>query len=119
MATITEKQTRDLIDTFVHFRREGRNVPENEIISDLVTLRKYESVLSAISLHACNGYASSLTETREDKKYQRVKKEVEEIAAKYGFAVRFNGDPRGGAIRFILPSGVSNNWDGETWGIYW
>jgi len=119
MATITEKQTRDLIDTFVHFRREGRNVPEHEIVSDLITLRKYETTLSQINTRACNGYHSGMSEKRNNNRYEATKTAIETIAAKYGFGVKIQGDPRGGAIRFILPSGVSNGWDNETWGIYW
>jgi len=111
MATITEKQTRDLIDTFVHFRREGRNVPEHEIITDMIVLRKYETILSQINTRACNGYHSGLSERRDNNRYNAAKTAVESIAAKYGFGVKFNGDPRGGAIRFILPSGASNGWD--------
>jgi hypothetical protein len=41
----------------------------------------------------------------------------ETLGIRYG--VIFNGDPRGGSIRFVLPSGKSNGMDGKTWGIYW
>ena len=44
---------------------------------------------------------------------------VKKITDQLGFQVKFNQDPRGFAIRFILPSGRYNSWDGETWGINW
>jgi hypothetical protein len=102
----------------------------------LDTLHRYETTLNRINENDANGHPRPVKEVRDGKRYeydvedvvwtradekkeQRIQSSVREIAEKLGFAVRFNGDPRGGAIRFVLPSGASNNFDGETWGIYW
>ena len=121
-----EKQYRDFVETFIHFRREGKSVPEQQIISDLFALKKYEGQLRNIYTRQCNGYCNSFTgknddeqQSRDQKRGKKIEADVEDIIARYGFGVRFNTDPRGGAIRFVFPSGVSNNWDQETWGIYW
>jgi len=89
-------------------------------------LHRWETTLHRIAENTCNGWDRSGrgdedTEWRErdEKKEARIEKAVAELAAQLGFSVDFNGDPRGGSIRFRLPSGKSNGWDGETWGIYW
>ena len=56
---------------------------------------------------------------RDEKKERNTQRIIQDYAKELGFTVDFNGDPRGGAIRFTLPSGKSNNWDQKTWGIYW
>ena len=82
-------------------------------------LHRYETTLHTISEKWCNDEMSIKEELRISRKEENTEKKVREIAEKLGFSVSFNGDPRGGAIRFVLPSGRSNNWDGTTWGIYW
>ena len=82
-------------------------------------LHRYESTLHTISEKQCNDEMSEKEELRVSRKEENTENKVREIAEKLGFLVSFNGDPRGGSIRFVLPSGRSNNWDGTTWGIYW
>jgi hypothetical protein len=82
-------------------------------------LHRYESALHTISEHQCNDDMGEKAYEKMLKREENIAKKVKEIADKLGFKVTFNGDPRGGAIRFILPSGRSNGWDQETWGIYW
>ena len=77
------------------------------LIEVLEKLHGFEGQLRTLNEHACNGYPENICDA------------VRAIADLLGFKVQFNGDPRGGAIRFVLPSGASNNWDHETWGIYW
>lgn len=81
----------------------------------LDTLHRYETALHHLSERECN---IGLTE-KEQRREQSIENKVRAIAEDLGFKVNFNGDPRGGAIRFILPTKESNGWDGETWGIYW
>jgi hypothetical protein len=102
----------------------------------LKRIHRYETALHRINENDCNGHPRMKTEYRDGKMYryevedqawlQRdIKKEisiqskVRDIALKLGFGVIFNGDPRGGSIRFVLPSGKSTGMDGKTWGIYW
>ena len=136
MSSAADKRIRDILETFAHFRREGRTVPEREIMDDIIALGKYERALSKINENEANGWPRERVERRDGQLFrynvqdaawqerdQRREKalqvKVGDIADKYGFGCQFNGDPRGGAIRFILPSGASNGWDGKTWGIYW
>ena len=131
-----EKQYRDILDTYRHFVREGRIVPEETIVSDLLELARCERVLDRINLNEANGWPLETVErrggkvyrynvpdqaweTRDKKREKKVQDRVREIIARYGFGVEFNGDPRGAAIRILLPNGASNNWDGTTWAVVW
>lgn len=128
-----------LMETFARFNYECPLVcgaDASTLIEILDKLHGYETTLQRIALNNSNGWQREKEEIRDGKKYrygvhdpewqvrdEKTEKCTEEkvraIADLLGFKVRFNDDPRGGAIRFILPSGASNNWDGETWGIYW
>ena len=108
-----------------------------EIIEVLLKkLHRAETILHHIAENACNGWPKSVREyrdgqyyrydvedvewrVRDERKEARTKEKVKEIANELGFKVKFNGDPRGAAICFILPSGAHNSWDGETWRIHW
>ena len=99
-------------------------------------LHRYETTLQRINENDCNGHPRMKTEYRDGKMYRfevedqawaarDAKKEasiqgkVRALLEPLGIQVQFNGDPRGGAIRMLLPDHTSNGWDGETWGIYW
>lgn len=103
----------DYTDTFNQFVAEAK--PYTVYPDLLKKLHYYETALHRLAETACN---RDMTK-HEEKREASIKGKVEAIAKELGFKVGFNGDPRGGTIRFILPSGKSNNWDGETWGIYW
>ena len=79
------------------------------------TLHRYETTLHRLFTEKCN------RELNQDEinKIQNTKNHVLCIADMFKIPVYFNDDPRGGAIRFILPSKRSNNMGGEDWGIYW
>ena len=99
-------------------------------------LHRYEATLSRINDNDANGHPRPVVEVRDGKRYEYsvedtewaardAKKEasiqgkVQALLEPLGIGVQFNGDPRGGAIRMLLPDHTSNGWDGETWGIYW
>ncbi len=99
-------------------------------------LHRYEATLSRINDNDANGHPRPVVEVRDGKRYEYsvedtewaardAKKEagiqatVRALLEPLGIEVQFNGDPRGGAIRMLLPDHTSNGWDGETWGIYW
>lgn len=110
--------------------------PDMDITMILNRLHRYETTLQRINENDCNGHPRMKTEYRDGKIY-RFEVEDEKWAARdakkeksihekvtallkpYNIEVQFNGDPRGGAIRMLLPDHTSNGWDGETWGIYW
>ena len=56
---------------------------------------------------------------KEEQRRESYELKVTDIANSLGFDVKFNHDPGIGAIKFLLPNKRYNNWDFETWGIYW
>jgi hypothetical protein len=108
----------------------------DEIRTVLIRLQRYETTLQRINENDCNGHPRMKTECRDGKMYRfevedqkwaerdakkekSIREKVTALLKPYNIEVRFNGDPRGGAIRMLLPDHSSNGWDGETWGIYW
>ncbi len=102
-------------DTLKQFAEESKVKGWYDLQEILEKLHYYETALHRLAETACNRD----TTPHEDKREASITIKVKTIAEQLGFKVKFNGDPRGGAIRFILPSGKYNNWDGETWGIDW
>ena len=111
-------------------------VDGNKIRIVLDKLHRYETTLHRISENHCNGYPRTITEIRDGKMYryevedqkwaerdakkeESIQNKVIELCKQYDIEVKFNGDPRGGAIRMLLPDHTSNNWDQESWGVYW
>jgi len=111
-------------------------VDGNKIRIALNKLHRYETTLHRISENQCNGYPRTITEIRDGKMYryevedqkwaerdakkeESIQNKVIELCKQYDIEVKFNGDPRGGAIRMLLPDHTSNNWDQESWGVYW
>ncbi len=102
-------------DTLKQFAEESKVKGWYDLQEILEKLHYYETALHRLAETACNRD----TTPHEDKRESSIILKVMIIAGLLGFRVRINRDPRGRAIRFILPSGKSNSWDGETWGIYW
>ena len=91
-----------------------------DVLTDILDrLHRYETSLHTINERWCSEEMSDSTVANVEKREKNIEQKVKDIADKLGFEVTFNGDPRGGNIRFKLPSGRSNNWGGEDWGIYW
>ena len=107
-----------------------------EIRTLLDKLHRYETTLHRINENDCNGHPRMKTEYRDGKFYQyevedlkwaerdakkeeSIQKKVIALLKPFNIEVQFNGDPRGGSIRMLLPDHTSNGWDNETWGIYW
>lgn len=120
------------LDMFYNYPK----VTSTEIRALLNSLHRYEVTLHRIAENDCNGHPKMVTKIRDGKTYRyevedpvwlawdekkekSIQGKVIELLKPYGIEVRFNGDPRGGAIRMLLPDHSSNGWDGETWGIYW
>ena len=126
----TENKFCDIIEA------QKLNIDISKVHEDLDWLHRQEITLQRINENDCNGHPRMKIEVRDGKTY-RFEVEDEEWTARdakkeaaiqsriierlkpYGIEVRFNGDPRGGAIRMLMPDHKTNGWDGETWGIYW
>lgn len=132
---MTKTQIEDYQDTEAIFWKESPGFKGN-MEEALNQVHRAETTLHRIAENQCNGHPKEIVECRDGRFYKynvedeiwrlkdektelRLRVKIQSIADELGFKVTFNGDPRGGAIRFILPSGKSNNWDGETWGVYW
>ena len=132
---MTKKQLEDYRETLNTFEKESSFTP-NEMYDALDTIHRAETTLHRIAENHCNGHPKRRVEYRDGKQFvydvedldwlardekteARLEAKIKGITKQLGFKVDFNGDPRGGTIRFTLPSGKSNNWDGETWGVYW
>jgi hypothetical protein len=120
---VSRKQWAERQETINCFISEAQAVGSPLSVSDIENicdkLHRYETSLHRISEIQCCIEMSEKETKRLDEKEERINQKVRDIAELLRFKVRFQGDPRGGAIRFILPSGRSNGWDLETWGIYW
>jgi len=139
----TKQQREERLKTLLAFSRETTNPVFSGVLCNdggsvnrlgnlLDELHRYETTLHRIAENDCNGHLKTICDgkhrytvedtdwaARDAKKEERIQIKIRAVAEDLGFKVQFNGDPRGGAIRFVLPSGASNNWDHETWGIYW
>lgn len=121
---------------FLDLCYEDPRVTSTTISALLDKLHRYETTLHRIAENDCNGHPRMKTEFRNGKVYRfaeedaawaardakkkaSIQSRVVELLKPYGIDVKFNGDPRGGAIRMLLPDHSSNGWDGESWGIYW
>ena len=133
---VTKKQAEEYQITEYQFFEDAPHISASRMRVILDRLHRYETTLQRINENDCNGHPKQVTEYRDGKMYRydiedqdwlkrdqkkelNAQKIIQEYAEELGFKVDFNGDPRGGAIRFTLPSSKSNNWDQKTWGIYW
>jgi hypothetical protein len=97
---------------------EARNLATG----DLIRLRNINRKLQRINEDDCNGNPQPVVEIRDGKRYEydiqdekraarnektetRLEKEAEAIAARWGWAIRIQGDPRGSAIKLDLLGG--------------
>jgi len=132
----TKAQAREYQRIFNKFRETVPQLGYDGTVALLNKLHRYETTLHRINENDCNGHPRMKTEYRDGQMYRfevedekwaardakkeaSIQKRVIELLDPLDIKVQFNGDPRGGAIRMLLPDHTSNGWDGETWGIYW
>lgn len=103
--------------------------------ADLDTLHRAETSLTRLSENECNGWPTwhngrivydwNEAEAAKDKaKADRIEARITRLVERHGLTVTFGGDPRGCAIRILLPADETgyrahNSWDGESWVIDW
>ncbi len=122
---MTKEQWRERDRTYnALYEASGGRIEHRELDAMLDSLHRAEATLHRISENECNGHPNYRGEedlswaARDEKREASTIKRVEAIAAKLGVGVKFNGDPRGGSICLILPSGERNALD-NTWRIAW
>lgn len=86
---------------------------EHEIATECAELWTIARALHTLAEVACNEGMTPAQQTRDDKLQLR----ASQLCARRGLTCRHNGDPRGFALYINLPSGASNSWGGEGWGI--
>ena len=112
------KQLESYTSTYNIFRAESKKqFGDKELHELLKRLHYLEGRLTRLNERACDD--AKMTEEYYNKTSASLERAVKEAAGEMGFDIRFNGDPRGAAICFVLPSGRYNSWDGETWRIHW
>jgi len=87
--------------------------------ADLNKLHRAETSLHRIDELLCSVEMSEQEQARVERRAENIERRIDALCTEHGVEVRFNGDPRGGAVRLVLPGGESNSWDGETWEILW
>jgi hypothetical protein len=95
------------------------NVPIDDIGDAVEILGTLEVRFRRLHERQCNGYRNDADEAKDDRLEKRLRQGLARVCATLGLQARINGDPRGCAIRLLLPSGRSNSMDGETWIISW
>jgi len=125
MATKSQKTERSNTLLKLLSKANEWNLPLNQmavsfnqmaVSSDIDWLHRQESTLHRLAEKQCNDESWN---ERDEKKRDAIEDRVRNMLAMYHVPVQFNNDPRGGSIRMIFGEHISNNWDGETWGIYW
>ena len=107
-------QLREFNYTLSQFKKElGDEINIDDLTEILNKLWNCEMKLKRLAEDDCN---RGLTD-KEIKERFKIEEEVKEMINQLGFSGYINNDPRGLAIRIILPSGESNMFDGETWGL--
>ena len=98
--------------------RECPSLAPRQILDHATELRRMARALERLDVLACN---TRLTEHQE-KRAQRWRERLQAYVSAHLFtadAVLFNGDPRGYAVKLLLPSGAYNTMGGreEGWGV--
>jgi len=136
MEMVTKKQIEEYQRTEHRFFEDAPHISASRMSDILNKVHRYETTLHRINENDCNGHPRMKIEHRDGKTYRfevediawakrdekkeaSIQKKVQDIADELKFQVQFNGDPRGGAIQFVLPSKKSNSWNNEVWGIFW
>lgn len=87
----------------------GREFPEArpDDVAELVRLAKRHGRLQEQS---CN-------EPMPEDYDAGCERDIRDVCERIGCRAIFGGDPRGFTVKLILPSGRSNHWGGQTWGV--
>lgn len=111
--------------------RPGAKVYHPEIVAaDALALIRIGKGCARWAVKACNGIKRyeggrwsetwrDSDEKAKDKADARALKKLQDIASRYGAAVKLGGDPRGYVVKLILASGRHNTWGGASdgWGV--
>jgi hypothetical protein len=86
--------------------KEFRKKTPLQVSEDSLALNRVARKLQHLNEDYCNGEVDSEV-------YQEKKDKIREKMKELGYEAHLNGDPRGAAIKLILPSGLTNDWGHE------
>jgi hypothetical protein len=110
----TNDQTREMMLTAIAFARDT-DLPDSEIAASVIALDKIARRLHKLYEVYCEREMTP-AEKREATTLESCAVDI--LRNKLGFQdFRFCGDPRGYPIQVKLPSGRSNSFGGDVWGI--
>jgi len=112
----TKKDVVECVRTFEQLSKYGNKemYGVNGLMDRILKLSSYEKTLHRYAEIYCN------REMHPDEVKREVacQKRVVAVAKELGLKADFNGDPRGACIKLLLPDGIYNNMDGESWRIF-
>ena len=112
---MNKKDKEEFANTLKQFSENAPHINTLDMIDILNKLHRYETSLNNLFIRYCNEDLTDL----EWKRVDSIESKVQKIAESLKFKVDFNQDPRGAAIKFFLPKGRYNSWDGESWRLFW
>lgn len=119
MGKQTKEQRENRTKMLLAFKRNAPHLELDRVSYIMDLLHRNDTTLNRINDTRCEVPMSDKETAAMEKKEAAAERRVTALVEELGFKVVFNGDPRGGAVRIILPDGSSNTWDGETWGMDW
>jgi hypothetical protein len=112
MSTEVERQA--IIELAVRLAREcAPTIPTGRLVAYCGQLLALGHNLHVWAERECNGELSD----RMLHLQQIHEANARAVCAELGLECRIGGDPRGYVLAVVLPSGESNSWGGEIWGI--
>lgn len=106
MATTKQSEVQELITVLAANNPE---VPAGEVFhaaSNLLRLARAHHHLAELD---CN---EGLTDA-DQRRVERIEREIRDYASPYATGVKFQGDPRGCTVGLLLKNGKWNSWGGE------
>ena len=118
--TTTRQQKRDAFLGAIAEAIDPAKFPWEEICGAADKFMKLARTLERINVRECNGYSSpnpyfraDLAEAKDRVARARTEARLKDLCRHYGFGLNLGGDPRGFAVKLILPTGRYNTWGGK------
>lgn len=95
--------------------REFPAVPMGQLMNAIALIMRHGKTHGRLACAYCNGeIETDQWEKRNGRLRASILKAYQSIGGK---DIDFGGDPRGNTVKLVLPSGRSNNWGNEAWGV--
>jgi len=96
----------------------GTDVPDafdqyRETVRVANQFMKLARTLERINVRECNGYHIEAQRLTDEQGRARTEARLKDLCRHYGFGLNLGGDPRGYAVKLILPTGRYNTFGGK------